>query len=180
MNKILNAFDNLKMTQDLVKFIDTKANILLVLYGLIITNFLKQSEGVGFINPGQFTEVHLQVLAGVVLVLGLGFWGLVAFQLYHVIFGIITPRLSKSYKPEECSSFYFEHIACTDRETYKKNFMALDEEAATGQVLDQIYAVAGILAEKTRHFKIAVRCLFPSVILLLLYYGLSVALRGKG
>lgn len=180
MNKILNAFDNLKMTQDLVKFIDTKANILLVLYGLIISSFLKQSEGVTFSNPLAFQAAQLQVLAVAQLLLGLAFWGLIAFQLYHIIFGIITPRLSKSYKENECSSFYFEHIACTDRETYKKNFMELDEEAATSQVLDQIYAVAGILAEKTRHFKIAVRCLFPSVILLLLYYGLSVIIRSNG
>lgn len=173
MNKILNAFDNLKLTQDLVKFIDTKANILLVLYGLIITNYLRQYGGTVFINPLRFEASWLRLLAWCDMAVGLSFWALIAFQLYHIIFGIISPRLSDCDTAGECSSFYFEHIARTDRESYKQHFMALDEDAATGQVLDQIHAVSTILSEKTRHFKIAVRCLFPSLLLLLLYFILT-------
>jgi hypothetical protein len=180
MNKILNAFDNLKLTQDLVKFIDTKANILLVLYGLVITNFLRQYGGTVFINPLQFESLSMQVLAWCDMAVGLGFWALIAFQLYHIIFGIISPRLSGCDKDGPCSAFYFEHIARTDRETYKKHFLSLDEDAATGQVLDQIHAVATILSDKTRHFKIAVRCLLPSLVLLVLYFILSSIIREPG
>jgi hypothetical protein len=173
MNNRTQAFDSLKMTQELIRFIDTKANILLVVYGILITTFFKLSEKMNFVNPLTIHPLSSKILSIINFTIGTLFWITIFYQLHQIIYGVIIPRYAKNYSEGDSSSFYFAHIACIEKTKFISNFLALDENAMLNEILDQLFEVSCILSTKTKHLTKAVKTLYSSIVFLVIFWATS-------
>ena len=163
MKKTEYALESFKNIQDLIKFIDQKTGAILVFAALIFTGFLDIAK-------------NLQV---VVLSVA-SFWGIVTFiagiltltcffiLLYVSMFKVLKPRLAKTYKNDERSLFYFEHLSCWEKGEVAEEYKNLSEDSMLKIIIDQQYEVAVIATEKTKRLKLLLILLFVSVVSLVI------------
>ncbi|CAM4003394.1 Hypothetical transmembrane protein [Flavobacterium branchiophilum] len=169
MDKINYALESFKNIQDLIKFADQKAGAILVVIGLIYTAFVQYLENLVFslTNPtfiGVFT-----------FVMGIGTIVCLSFVLYYSLFKILKPRLSKNYREEDLSTFYFEHISKESKNIHTK-FETITEEIMLKDILDQKIEVSNILNEKNKNLSISFVWLFFSLISSMIFILLSIQL----
>ncbi|MFC7679937.1 Pycsar system effector family protein [Paenibacillus sp. GCM10028914] len=166
------ALESLKNIQELIRFIDTKASALLVVYGLILTVFMDTAKKMSFLNIMKlnFYDALISIL---VLLVGIVLSFLLVYQLFFIIMQVLKPRLSLNYKEDEHSIFYFEHIASMKKSDVLKGYLAANEVIMVEEIVGQVYEVSKIMKIKTYRLNKAMEYLFVNLILLLLYIFLN-------
>lgn len=162
------ALESLRNVQELIRFIDTKASALLVIYGLILTVFMEVAKEMIFISLLELKLYELLIsllifLVGTLLVI------LMVYQLYFIILQVLKPRLALNYKGNEYSIFYFEHIAHMKKSDLIKRYTIANESDMVEEIVGQLYEVSKIMHIKTYRLKKAMEYLFVNIILLLIY-----------
>lgn len=150
--KILNK------TNDWIKFSDTKAVVILTVYGIIITTIYSNSKEVyEFLGHSTFSVV-LAIIA-------------VALNFLSVLFSFLTinPRLKN---PNPNSIIYFGHIqeGNSDYSEYyaQSQVILSDENEYEKQLAEQVFANSKIAWKKFRNVSYSIRCFFFSVVSLII------------
>lgn len=179
MDKINYAFENFKNLQDLIKFIDQKANFLLAVYAVLFTTFVSFAKDLNFINPFSAYSGYKALFSLSVLLSGLAFIGYTGWQIYLILFKIIKPRKAENYGITDDSNFYYEHITGKTKEAFMTSisFTANDDEKIFKEISSQIYEVARILKKKQDNFNKVVVHLGCSIVILTIYIILIIALK---
>jgi hypothetical protein len=166
------ALESLKNIQELIRFMDTKASALLVVYGLILTVFMDTAKKMSFLDITRmsFYDALISIL---VLIVGIFLVILLVYQLYFIIMQVLKPRLSLNYKEDEHSIFYFEHVASMKKSDVLKRYLIANEAVMIEEIVGQVYEVSKIMKIKTHRLKKAMEYLFVNLVLLLLYIFLS-------
>ncbi|KTS72312.1 hypothetical protein NS115_24415, partial [Paenibacillus jamilae] len=162
------ALESLRNIQELIRFIDTKASALLVVYGLILTVFMDTAKKMSFLNITKL-NFYNALVSVLVLIVGLTLSFLLIYQLYFIIMQVLKPRLSFNYKEEEHSIFYFEHVASMKKSDVVKGYLTANEATMVEEIVGQVYEVSKIMKIKTHRLKKAMEYLFVNLILLLVY-----------
>lgn len=166
MEKDEFALETFKNIQEIIRFIDQKASLLLVITGAIIPVFIECSKELSIIRTHNIVE-SLTFLAGLVLV------SLVIFEIYFIVFKIINIRAASHYKPNELSVFYFGHIITDTRYVYQNKFKQLPDNKIEKEITAQIYEVSNILDNKVKNIRIASYFLVGEIIALLIFILLT-------
>jgi hypothetical protein len=169
MDKINYALESFKNIQDLIKFADQKAGAILVVIGLIFTSFVQ------YVGNLVFSLTDPTLIGILTFVMGTGTLVCLSFVLYYSLFKILKPRLSKNYREEELSTFYFEHISKDSKNIHKK-FETINEQIMLKDILDQKVEVSNILNEKNKNLSISFVWLFFSLISSMTFILLSILL----
>ena len=169
MKKTNYLIENFKNIQDLIKFVDQKAAVLLVVCGLLLTIFIETSKNLVLIEVFQNNNGVSFFWNIVTLILGVFFIVLLVLIFYICVFSILRPKFAENYKNEEFSSFYFEHIAKMDIITLNDKISELTEEKISKELTNQIYEISKILLNKSKKCAFAMKILFCSIVLLFLF-----------
>jgi len=169
MKKINYALESFKNIQDLIKFIDQKANAILLVISLIFTVFVQNMRNLTFVFNNPSASEVIVFLAGLSVIVSL------LIVMYYSIFEILKPRSAKNYKKGDFSTFYFEHIA-TESESIHAKFDKLDENIMLKDILDQKIEISKILNEKRVNLSISFVWLFVSLISSIIFIILSTQL----
>jgi hypothetical protein len=164
--KISFAIENFKNIQELIRFMDQKAGVLLIMYSCVVSTFIEFSKGLCFINPFVYKNTLISIftfITGICLII------LCLYQIYCIIFKIILPRKAHNYNSNETCLYYFGHIANFNKGQFLNEFNQLNDAKILEVILGQIYEVSKIMKQKSENFITAAKCLFCSVIILLLY-----------
>ena len=150
--KILNK------TTDWIKFSDTKAVLIITVYGIIITIIYSNSKEV-------FDHLSNSVFSSVFAFLA------VIFSFLSVLFSFlaINPKL-KNQNPN--SIIYFGHV----QEKYKSYIeyyeqsqqILMDENEYDKQIAEQIFINSKIAWKKFKNVSYSIRCFFFAIIILIL------------
>ncbi len=178
MDMTARIFDNLKILQDIVRFIDTKASVLLVVDGVFITAFLKISDGLTFVGVQGAINFQNSFASFCPFVFGCIFASVFLCQVYVIVFKVIVPRSACGYHGSEKSLVYFGHICSMKRHEFKECYCRLNEEDLIQHLLDQIHEISGIINVKTEWLKMAMRGLYVMIVFLSLFYVSSIYLGG--
>lgn len=153
--------ENFKNIQELIKFIDQKANFLMAVYAFMMTSFVAITKNLTFVSPSSTIEK-------LIFFVGASFIGWTIYQIYIIIFKIVRPRKAKNYNPNEASTFYFGHIKNMDR----NDFLATVRDAnlnVGNEISCQIFEVAKILNKKMDAISDVTGQLFGSIIILIIF-----------
>lgn len=162
MKKEEFALESYRNLQELIKFIDQKASLLLVITGAIIPIFLEISKNLFFIKPKRFIEI-LVLIFGVLVILT------IACQLYFIVFRIIGVRKPKHYSSKEQSLFYYGHIIQKDKSDFMSKLNNLTDKAIMNEISSQVYEVAHIMDSKSENFRIASYLFLIEIVMFLIY-----------
>lgn len=174
MDKTDFALENYKNIQELIKFIDQKASILLVVYSLIISGFISVMSDFKIVNPFKYSSTKELVITLIMMVLSILLVVLLIYQLYLIIYRVLLPRKPKYYSTSKKSLYYFNHISEFTKKEFIISFNKLDNEKIMTTILEQIYEVSNILKQKEKAFFKATKVLFFSCILLVLNIFLTI------
>jgi hypothetical protein len=169
MDKINYALESFKNIQDLIKFADQKAGAILVVIGFIFSAFVQ------YLGNLVFSLANPTFIGVLTFVAGIGTMVCISFVLYYSLFKILKPRLSKNYREEELSTFYFEHVSKESKNLHTK-FETITEEIMLRDILDQKIEVSNILNEKHKNLSTSFVWLFFSLISSMTFILLSVQL----
>ncbi|HCT84698.1 MAG: hypothetical protein DKM50_00585 [Candidatus Margulisiibacteriota bacterium] len=172
MNKINFILEDFKNVQDLIKFTDQKASIILLVYSFVIKALIDFSSNVTYVNPFTFKHSTGTFLSVVTFIVGATLVIVLLVQLYYMLFKIIKPRLSKHFSHQDHSVFYFEHIARMKKADFVTQYDDINEDRMFNEILDQLYEVSRILSRKTANLRVAVNFFYLSLILMVVYIGL--------
>lgn len=168
MKKDELAFESFKINQDLIKFIDQKASIVLVIFGALTTIYLNVVNSLALLNPfrinGFFNLIHPILLFALTASLLLT----LVILIYVLIFKVILPRYASHYKKDEISLIYFDHISKLARDDYISSFLAQKDDDILNSLLAQNYELSNIITIKQKFLSITIKLLFYSIIQLLL------------
>lgn len=168
MNKENLAIESFKVNQELIKFVDQKAGIVLVVFGFILSIYIKTIENLTFVNPFQLNNIFGTLSSLFIFILSISLGVTLLLQIYFITFKIILPRNAKHYKKSDDSLFYFEHIKNLGREKYFNQFNNLKGSEILSQILCQNYELSVIITKKNRFLTIAIKLLFYTIIQLVL------------
>mgnify|MGYP001286582983 FL=1 len=169
MDKISYALESFKNIQDLIKFADQKAGAILVMIGLIFTAFVQ------FLGNLSFTLTNLTFIGVLTFIAGIGTIACLSLVIYYSIFRILKPRVAKTYKEGELSTFYFKHISKESKNIHTK-FETITEEIMLKDILDQKIEVSNILNEKIQNLSLSFVWLFFSLIFSMIFILISIQL----
>jgi hypothetical protein len=175
MEKHQFALENFKNIQELIRFTDQKAGLILVIFGFMLTLFLNSTKGLSLVYLCSIKSTLGIVWSLSIFIVGLIFIIVSVFQIYFVLFKIIYPRSAHCYKKKEYSLFYFEHIAKLSRDQFRSGVKELpdNDNGILDEILGQVYEVACIQKEKTDNLRIAIVLIYVAVIALLIFCFLS-------
>lgn len=177
MNKTQFILEDFKHTQDLIKFTDQKASILIFLYGFILKVVFDYSSGLMIANPFHRPLGLTTLLSVVVFLFGSALAVLLTLQSYYILFRIIRPRFSKFKGTDNDSVFYFEHISRVSLGDFMRKFEDITEEKMQAELLTQLHQLAGILTRKTESLRVSVNLFFQSIVVMVLFIFLTSLLR---
>lgn len=169
MDKTQFALEDLKNIQELIRFTDQKAGAVLVVYIFILTTFINMTIALDFINPFTLDNPQSMIFSCLTFLTSAALVALMVFQIYYIIFKVLRPRMAQEYRKGEGCVFYFDHINNMAKNDFIRRFNDIKESKLLDEITSQVYEVAKILCEKNRKFKIVLRCLFISLIMLLSY-----------
>lgn len=175
MDKHQFALENFKNIQELIRFTDQKAGLILVIFGFMLTLFLNSTKGLSFLYLCSIKSALGIVWSLTTFIVGLIFIFVSVFQIYFVLFKIIFPRSPHYYKKKEYSFFYFEHIAELAKDQFCSGVKKLpdNDNGILDEILGQVYEVACIQKEKTNNLRKAIVLIYVAVIVLLIFSFLS-------
>lgn len=158
------ALESFKNIQELIRFIDQKANGVLLVSGLILTAFLEFSKALVFRFSSVSVAGFLTFLFGVTTI------GLLSYVIYISIFEILRPQLEKNYSSNEASLLYFKHLAeIKDKALIQQKFKNLNDDSILESISDQIFEVSRILDVKIIELRKSMNYLFWSIASLLAF-----------
>jgi hypothetical protein len=167
------AIESFKNIQELIRFMDQKAAGLFVVYGIVLTLYGESAKDLNFVNPFALHRPIDVTLSCLSLLIGTTLLMVLLQQTKMVIFDVLRPRLANTYRQNEYSLFYFEHIANMSASEYRDRVGRLRETNYSEQIHSQIYAVSNILLKKTKFMQIAMTQLYRVVVLLILFIIIS-------
>lgn len=168
MKKVDLALESYKANQELIKFVDQKSGIVLVVFGFILTIYLKTVEVLSFVNPFQQNKL-LEILSSLfIFILSISLGVTLLLQIYLITYKIILPRLAKHYNKSKDSLIYYDHVANLEREKYFTLFKELDDSEILSQILCQNYELSIIIFEKNQFLSITIKLLFYSILQLVI------------
>jgi hypothetical protein len=141
MDKLDFALESFKNHQDLIKFMDQKSGVVLVVCGLILSAFIEFSKNLVFVHASlSLTQV-------VVFLLGLSTISLLGFTIYIAV-DVLRPRLAQGYVSGDLSLFYFKHLASVDKNRIYNEFLSANRTHSLKILTDQVYELSRILDKK--------------------------------
>lgn len=162
------ALENLKNIQEMIRHIDQKVYLTLIVYGFLINFFLKEFQNSNFFNPFNFSGLKFWICFGTFF-FGALFLISIIYQIWFVLFKIICSRSSKNYKADEIDClFYFSHINKMSKTKFLENFKN-SEIKLLNDILTQIYEVSRILDSKSKNYNKLLKFIFISIILLTIF-----------
>lgn len=178
MDKLQFAIEDFKNIQELIKFVDQKSGVLLVVYGFLLTTFVEITKNLTFINPFKLTSILSKILSIFCFLGGSSFIIVSVIQIYIILFKIIQPKSASNYNNCDVCLYYFDHIATQTKQTFITRFGTLtDINKMTKEVLSQIYEVSKILKNKQKYFCICTKLLFASIITIIIYALCAVLIK---
>lgn len=168
MDKITFALEDFKNIQDLIKFIDQKAGIVLVFYGFIVTAIIEIIKTVTLTNP-FILSTYKMIMTLLSYTSGITLFGILVYQVYYIIFHVINPKVASNYCNGERCLYYYEHISKMNKGQFKNSFIKLSDDNMLDEILGQIYEVSQILNKKRDNFCKVTKCLYFTIIILLLF-----------
>lgn len=150
------GFKLLDNVQNLIKFADTKINVLLVISGVTTT----------FVLTNFQSFFDLCCLSRIVL--GLFFLAFLVFIVLSIL--TIAPRSDKHTGKSVSKTIYFEHIASrVEVKDFIDDYTKLDEKGFQSDLLYQVYENSKIADKKFKFYK---RSMFVLQIQLLFFFAL--------
>lgn len=169
MNKDVYALENFKNIQDLIKFMDQKAGVLLVVYGFMFTVYVQISNSLTLDNNFWGHDIIHKFFSLSCFISGSLFIILSVFEVYIIIFRVIQPKLAVNYKNDEICLYYFKHISSLSKENFITKFNKFDEKNILNEILGQVYEVSKIVDEKQKKLCVCNKILFICIIVLIIY-----------
>lgn len=158
MSKLEFAIENFKNTQELIRFIDQKANILLAIFGVIFSVFLTQITDYKFTDSYSFFDFLAFVLIILIMILGI-------IEIIMLMCKVIIPRKANNYNNTYKSLFYYGHIVEMEKEDFITKSNDLDEKDMLAILLHQVYTVSKIAERKSKYYRISTFLLLAIVLL---------------
>ncbi|MBI2272380.1 MAG: hypothetical protein HYU70_01180 [Bacteroidetes bacterium] len=134
------AFKLLDNVQNLIKFADTKINVLLVISGVTTTFILTNFQGL----------FDLCLISKIVL--GLFFLSFLVFIVFSIL--TISPRKDNHTGNSVSKTIYFEHIASrVEVKDFINDYTKLDEPSFQSDLLYQVFENSKIADKKFKFYK---------------------------
>ncbi|MGL5049653.1 MAG: Pycsar system effector family protein [Fusobacteriaceae bacterium] len=167
MNKKEFSLESFKNIQELIRFMDQKANFILIIYGVIIGFFVNSSSNLN-IYMGFKIYSGYRYLVSILLFL-LGILIVIASLIYTwiILFKILKPRYSTG--SIENSIFFYMSIINKRKENFIKEVKELEDEKILESILSQVYEVSKILEKKSRYLRIVIDGMYVLVCLITMF-----------
>lgn len=158
--KIDTAFKLLDNVQNLIKFADTKINVLLIISGVTTTFILTNFQSLCDLNT--FSKI----------ILGLYFLAFISFVLISIL--TISPRSDKHTGNAPAKIIYFNHISTRiEVKDFIDDFNKLTPESFLIDLLYQVYENSKIAEKKFNFYKRSLTALKIQVFFFFLLLGLK-------
>jgi len=168
MDKIAYSIESFKNIQDLIKFADQKAGAVLVLTGLILTEYIQ------FLGTLKFSGLeHITFFGILTFITSITTFSSLLFVLCVTIFAVLKPKTAKHYDKEELSLFYYEHIYHAGKNKIATEYESIDENIMLKNIIDQQHEISAILKRKTIALSKIFNWLFISIISVIIFIFLS-------
>jgi len=161
---LINSFSNI---QDLIKFFEQKANILLVIYGIVFTSFVTLTNSLRWVGITDEMTIIQNLKAICLFLLSVSIGVLLVVQLYILIFNVIKPNKARHYKNGSKSLFYYSHIAEMEKEDFLKEVLKKNEAEYDKEVAEQVYEVSKIAEKKESYYSLLAIMLFYTFIFMM-------------
>lgn len=161
--KTENYWNTYKEINEWIRYSDTKAGVLVAVYGVFLTIIYANAEAVYLIISSGYILVFLTILCAIFSCMSIYF-----------SFKCLNPRL-KNLNPK--SVFYFGHIK--QNKTYRAYLKYSEKifakkENTIEQLAEQVFVNSTIAWKKFYNISIAIRFLFSSlatlILILIIYY----------
>jgi hypothetical protein len=156
--------DSFKNIQELIRFSDQKAGVMLVVQGVFMTLFfrsfgpsLEVLSLVGKVDRSTYMTYTVAVISILFVVSG----ALVFWLCLHCV---IRPKLAGEDVKCPGPLFYFETISRMSPRNFERNYNKLNEEEVESQILEQTHIIAERMTEKTGKLNHAADCLLFSIL----------------
>lgn len=168
MDKLAFAIESFKNIQDLIKFADQKAGAVLILTGLILSEYIQFLGTLTFCGLNHLTFLGiLTFISSIIIFLCL------LFVLYMTIFNVLKPKTAKHYQKEELSLFYYEHISRAGKDRINNEYEKIDKNIMLKNIIDQQYEISVILKRKTIALEKIFNWLFTTIISVIIFIFVS-------
>ena len=158
--KIDNAFKLLDNVQNLIKFADTKINVLLIISGVTTTFILTNFQNLCELNC--FSKI----------ILGIFFLAFICFVILSIL--TISPRTDKYTGNSPAKTIYFKHISTrVEVKDFIDDFNKLTPESCLTDILYQVYENSKIADKKFIFYSRSLTALKAQVFFFLLLLGLK-------
>ncbi|MFW9929883.1 MAG: hypothetical protein ACFFD1_10865 [Candidatus Thorarchaeota archaeon] len=169
MKKTDFLLEDFKNIQELIKFIDQKAALILVVCSILLSVFIEISRKLSLSSIDTLKN-NGNLLNGILtFTLGVAFIFMIVIIFYLCIFHILKPKFAKHYNLMDSSLFYFEHIANKEKKAFKIDIEKLNENLMFDNISDQIFETSKILYKKSKSCALTMNILFATILNLLLF-----------
>ncbi|HPI40892.1 MAG TPA: DUF5706 domain-containing protein [Pseudobdellovibrionaceae bacterium] len=155
------AFKLLDNVQNLIKFADTKVNVLLIISGVtttfVISNFSKISE----------TSILGQISLALFII------SFIVFTIFALM--TISPRSDKHTGKSVAKTIYFKHIAeRVEVKDFIEDYSKLDEKNFQADLLYQIFENSKIAEKKFYFYNLCLTALKVQIVIFLTILGINI------
>lgn len=163
MPKLSFALENLKNIQEMIRFADTKAGAVLVVYGFLITIYIEIGKNLSLAMNnntafGIFTFI-IGCMSGISIL----------YEVMCLFLKVIKPKLANGYEKDERCIYYFEHIASCSRAEIIESIMNVEEGNMVSELSTQIHENSKVLTQKLSAIRSGINRLIASGILVATY-----------
>lgn len=169
MPRLTFALENLKNIQEMIRFADTKAGAILVVYGFIISLYVEIGKSLSLCFK------NISIFSSTAFIFGFAAGAIILHQVISIILNIVRPRLATDYNSEDRCLYYFDHIARCTKVDIVESIQNIDEKSMVNDIATQIHENAKILNHKLKAVKSATNRLIVSG-LLVVAYGIAAKL----
>lgn len=168
MDKIAYSIESFKNIQDLIKFADQKASAVLVLTGLILTEYIQ------FLGGLKLCDLeHIYFFRVLTFIVSVTTFTSLLFVVYKTIFDVPKPKTANHYDKEELSLFYYEHIYHAGKNKISDEYENINENIMLKNIIDQQHEISAILKRKTIALDKIFNWLFVSIISVIIFIFIS-------
>lgn len=158
--KIDTAFKLLDNVQNLIKFADTKINVLLVISGVTTTFILTNFQNLCELNC--YSKI----------ILGLFFLAFITFVILSIL--TISPRTDKHTGSSPAKTIYFKHVSTrVEVKDFIDDFNKLTPESCVTDILYQVYENSKIADKKFAFYNKSLTALQVQIFFFFLLVGLK-------
>lgn len=155
---------NFSNIQNMIIFIEQKANILLVIYGIILSKFISIINNLIFVKLSDSSIITIKSL--LIFLFSSALFTLLSIQIYVLIFKILSPRIAKHYSNGARSLFYYKHISSLDKTVFIEKIKGCNEDDLDNEVVAQVYEISKIATAKQKYYNKLAKMLFVTFIIL--------------